>query len=92
MDRYGELQMAFQHLDGYSLEVRAEAILEGLGFDEERRGYRVESFSGGWKMRISLAKILLLDPDVLLIDEPTNHLDVESIVWLEGWLRLSKVL
>lgn len=90
MDRYGELQMAFQHLDGYSLEVRAEAILEGLGFDEERRGYRVESFSGGWKMRISLAKILLLDPDVLLIDEPTNHLDVESIVWLEGWLRAFK--
>ncbi|MCF7934555.1 MAG: ATP-binding cassette domain-containing protein [Spirochaetia bacterium] len=90
MDRYGELQMAFQHLDGYSLEVRAEAILEGLGFDEERRGNRVESFSGGWKMRISLAKILLLDPDVLLIDEPTNHLDVESIVWLEGWLRSFK--
>jgi ATP-binding cassette, subfamily F, member 3 len=90
MDHYGDLQMAFQHLDGYSLEVRAEAILEGLGFDEERRGYRVESFSGGWKMRISLAKILLLDPDVLLIDEPTNHLDVESIVWLEGWLRAFK--
>ncbi len=90
MDRYGELQMEFQHLGGYELENRAESILDGLGIGEERRNLPVESFSGGWKMRIGLAKILLLNPDVLLMDEPTNHLDLESIVWLEGWLRAFK--
>ncbi len=90
MDRYGELQMEFQHLDGYGLENRAQAILDGLGIGEERWNLPVESFSGGWKMRIALAKILLLNPDVLLMDEPTNHLDMESIVWLEEWLRAFK--
>jgi ATP-binding cassette, subfamily F, member 3 len=90
MNRYGELQMEFQHLDGYELEIRAESILEGLGFGKDLRDQPVESFSGGWKMRIALAGILLLNPDVLLIDEPTNHLDIESIVWLEGWLKAFK--
>ena len=90
MDRYGELQMEFQHLDGYDLENRAETILEGLGIGSELWDQPVESFSGGWKMRIALAGILLLNPDVLLIDEPTNHLDIESIVWLEGWLKTFK--
>jgi len=87
MDHYGELQSEFLARDGYELETRAETILSGLGFPEDRWQERVERFSGGWKMRIALAKILLLNPDVLLIDEPTNHLDVETIAWLEEWLR-----
>ena len=90
MDRYGELQSEYQHLGGYELETSAKTILSGLGIGEKRWNNPVESFSGGWKMRIALAKILLLNPDVLLIDEPTNHLDVESIVWLEGWLKSFK--
>ncbi len=86
MGRYGALQMEFQRGNGYDLENRAEAILTGLGIGKDRYHLPVESFSGGWKMRIALARILLLDPDVLLMDEPTNHLDLESIVWLEEWL------
>ncbi|HAP42841.1 MAG: glycosyl transferase family 1 [Spirochaetes bacterium GWD1_61_31] len=86
LDRYGHLQTEFLHLDGYGLETRAEAILTGLGFAERRWREPVENFSGGWKMRIALARILLLSPHVLLIDEPTNHLDLETIVWLESWL------
>ncbi len=86
MDSYGELQSAFLQRDGYNLEPRAEAILTGLGIGPERFHEPVERFSGGWKMRIALARILALEPDVLLMDEPTNHLDVESIVWLEKWL------
>jgi ATP-binding cassette, subfamily F, member 3 len=87
MDRYGGLQMEYQRGDGYGLESRAQAILTGLGIGSDRFHQPVESFSGGWKMRIALARILLLAPDVLLMDEPTNHLDLESIVWLEGWLK-----
>ena len=90
MDRYGELQIEFQRADGYGLENRAEAILSGLGIGKDRFHLPVESFSGGWKMSIALARILLLDPDVLLMDEPTNHLDLESIVWLEEWLASFK--
>jgi ATP-binding cassette subfamily F protein 3 len=90
MNRYGELQMEFQRRNGYELENRAEAILTGLGIGPDRFREPVESFSGGWKMRIALARILLLDPDVLLMDEPTNHLDLESIVWLEEWLSSFK--
>ncbi|MDX9801382.1 MAG: ABC-F family ATP-binding cassette domain-containing protein [Spirochaetia bacterium] len=90
MERYGELQSKYQHLGGYELEANAKTILSGLGIDEKRWDNPVESFSGGWKMRIALAKILLLNPDVLLIDEPTNHLDMESIVWLENWLKSFK--
>ena len=86
MSRYGALQMEFQRGNGYDLENRAQAILTGLGIGKDRFHLPVESFSGGWKMRIALARILLLDPDVLLMDEPTNHLDLESIVWLEEWL------
>ncbi|MCX7039068.1 MAG: ATP-binding cassette domain-containing protein, partial [Spirochaetes bacterium] len=74
MARYGELQMEFQRGNGYDLENRAEAILTGLGIGKDRFHLPVESFSGGWKMRIALARILLLAPDVLLMDEPTNHL------------------
>ena len=87
MERFGELQMEFQNRGGYDLESRAQAILTGLGIGPDAYNRPVESFSGGWKMRIALAKILLLNPDVLLIDEPTNHLDIEAIVWLEEWLK-----
>jgi len=86
MDRYGELQSEFLHRDGYNLRARAEEVLTGLGIGPDRFDEPVEHFSGGWKMRIALARILVLNPDVLLMDEPTNHLDVESIVWLEEWL------
>ena len=87
MSRYGELQAEFQDAGGYELETNAKTILSGLGIGEDRWDNPAESFSGGWKMRIELAKILLLNPDLLLIDEPTNHLDMESIVWLESWLK-----
>lgn len=87
MERFGELQMEFQNRGGYDLESRAQAILTGLGIGPDAYNRPVESFSGGWKMRIALAKILLLNPDVLLIDEPTNHLDIEAIIWLEEWLK-----
>ncbi|KGE72049.1 ABC-F family ATP-binding cassette domain-containing protein [Spirochaeta lutea] len=87
MDRYGELQEEFLNLDGYNLETKAETILTGLGFSRNRWDEPVESFSGGWKMRIALGQILLQNPTVLLMDEPTNHLDLESIVWLESWLN-----
>jgi len=87
MERYGKLQEEFLYLDGYEKETQAQTILMGLGIGSDRWDQPVETFSGGWKMRIALAQILLLNPDVLLIDEPTNHLDVESIVWLETWLK-----
>lgn len=90
LDRYGELQADFERMGGYDLESRAQEILTGLGIGPEDYNRPTESFSGGWKMRIALAKILLLNPDVLLMDEPTNHLDLESIVWLEEWLKSFK--
>ena len=86
LERYGNIQQEFEHRGGYDLESRAQAVLTGLGIGPDDYNRPVESFSGGWKMRISLARILTLNPDVLLLDEPTNHLDVESIVWLENWL------
>ncbi|MDO3378936.1 ABC-F family ATP-binding cassette domain-containing protein [Geoalkalibacter halelectricus] len=84
--RYGDAQEEFEHRGGYDLESRAQAVLTGLGIGPDAYERPVESFSGGWKMRIALARILTLNPDVLLLDEPTNHLDVESIIWLESWL------
>lgn len=87
VERYGDLQAEFEHVGGYDLESRAKEILGGLGFSNEDMQLDVGQYSGGWKMRVSLAKILLLNPDALLMDEPTNHLDVESIVWLENWLK-----
>jgi ATP-binding cassette subfamily F protein 3 len=83
LEKYGDVQEEFEHRGGYDLENRAQAVLTGLGIGPEDYSRPVESFSGGWKMRIALAKILTINPDVLLLDEPTNHLDVESIVWLE---------
>lgn len=87
VERYGELQSDFEHLGGYDLDARVAEILTGLGFPPEEHRRKVETYSGGWKMRIALAKILVLNPDILLMDEPTNHLDIESIVWLEAWLK-----
>lgn len=86
LERYGTAVEEFEHLEGYDLDSRAQAVLTGLGIGPDRYDHPVESFSGGWKMRIALASILTLKPDVLLLDEPTNHLDVESIIWLEEWL------
>ena len=86
LERYGTAQEDFEHRGGYDLDTRAQTVLTGLGIGPDRFHHPVESFSGGWKMRIALAKILTLKPDVLLLDEPTNHLDVESIIWLEEWL------
>ena len=84
--RYGEVVEEFEHRGGYDLEARAQAVLTGLGIGPADYQRPVESFSGGWKMRIALARILTIAPDVLLLDEPTNHLDIESIIWLENWL------
>lgn len=90
LENYGEIQGEFERLGGYDLDTRAAEILTGLGIGPEDYNRPTESFSGGWKMRIALAKILVLNPDVLLMDEPTNHLDLESIIWLEGWLASFK--
>ncbi len=75
------------HLGGYALEAQAREVLHGLGFDDERIDGDVGALSGGWKMRVAMARVLLGTPDVLLMDEPTNHLDIESIIWLETYLR-----
>ena len=89
LECYGNIQAEFEHRGGYDLESRAQIILTGLGIGPNDYSHPVETFSGGWKMRIALAKILSINPDVLLLDEPTNHLDVESIIWLEEWLSNS---
>ena len=87
VDRYGEAQARFESLGGYGLDARAREVLGGLGFTPAQMDGDVGALSGGWKMRVGLARILVMQPDVLLLDEPTNHLDLESILWLEGWLR-----
>jgi ATP-binding cassette, subfamily F, member 3 len=84
--RYGAAMEEFEHRGGYDLDSRAQEVLTGLGIGPDRFHNPVESFSGGWRMRVALAGILTLQPDVLLLDEPTNHLDVESIIWLEEWI------
>ncbi len=85
--RFGEVQEEYDHLGGYALESQAREVLHGLGFDDERIDGDVGALSGGWKMRVAMARVLLGNPDVLLMDEPTNHLDLESIIWLENFLR-----
>jgi ATPase subunit of ABC transporter with duplicated ATPase domains len=87
VERFGAVQARFDELDGYSLEARAQEVLAGLGFSEAMVAGDVGQLSGGWKMRVALARVLLMKPDVLLLDEPTNHLDIESIIWLEGFLK-----
>jgi len=87
MARYSELQAEFQILGGYDIESRAREVLSGLGFSDARMDGDIGVLSGGWKMRVALAGILLQQPDILLLDEPTNHLDLESIMWLEGFIR-----
>ncbi len=87
VERFGEVQARYQELGGYDLEARAQAILAGLGFAPELIAGDVGALSGGWKMRVALAQILLARPDVLLLDEPTNYLDIESIIWLEAFLK-----
>ena len=85
--RFGEVQEEYDHLGGYALEAQAREVLHGLGFDDERIDGDVGALSGGWKMRVAMARVLLGRPDVLLMDEPTNHLDIESILWLEAFLK-----
>ena len=85
--RYGEVQARFEELDGYALDGRAREVLAGLGFSQEMMDGDVGALSGGWKMRVALARILLMRPDVMLLDEPSNHLDLESLIWLEQFLQ-----
>jgi ATPase subunit of ABC transporter with duplicated ATPase domains len=85
--RYGEVQARFEELDGYALETRAREVLAGLSFSQEMMEGDVGNLSGGWKMRVALARILLMRPDVMLLDEPSNHLDLESLIWLEQFLQ-----
>jgi ATPase subunit of ABC transporter with duplicated ATPase domains len=85
--RFGEVQEEYEHLGGYGLEAQAREVLHGLGFDDEHIDGDVGLLSGGWKMRVAMARVLLGAPDVLLMDEPTNHLDIESIIWLESFLK-----
>lgn len=87
VERYGEVQARYEELDGYALEGRAREVLAGLSFSQEMMDGDVAKLSGGWKMRVALARILLMRPDVMLLDEPSNHLDLESLIWLENFLK-----
>jgi ATP-binding cassette subfamily F protein 3 len=87
LEEYGELQEKFQLLDGFKIKSKIEKILIGLGFKESDFDRLTEEFSGGWQMRIALAKLLLKNPSILLLDEPTNHLDIESLIWVENYLK-----
>ena len=85
--RYGEVQAHFEKLDGYAQDARAREVLAGLSFSQEMMDGDVGKLSGGWKMRVALARILLMRPDAMLLDEPSNHLDLESLIWLENFLK-----
>jgi ATPase subunit of ABC transporter with duplicated ATPase domains len=87
LERFGHVQEEYEHLGGYALESQAREVLHGLGFGDDQIDGDVGALSGGWKMRVAMARVLLGRPDVLLMDEPTNHLDIESIIWLEDFLK-----
>lgn len=87
VDKLTKLQEKFEHLDGYSMQAKAEEILEGIGFSTKDLHRPLREFSGGWRMRVMLAKLLLEKPSCLMLDEPTNHLDLPSIEWVENYLR-----
>ncbi len=87
IERYGEIQSRFEELGGYELEAKAREVLAGLSFSQEMMDGDVGALSGGWKMRVALARILLMRPDAMLLDEPSNHLDLESLIWLEDFLQ-----
>ena len=87
LSRYGVLQHAFERMNGYEREPKACAILSGLGFSEDKIRKPLKEFSGGWRMRVEMARLLLRNPDVLLLDEPTNHFDLKSVEWLERFLK-----
>src|SRR3569832_372601 len=87
VERYGDVQHRFEELDGYALDARAREVLAGLSFSQERMDGDVGLLSGGWKMRVALARILLMRPDAMLLDEPSNHQDLESLIWLEAFLK-----
>src|SRR5690606_7822213 len=87
LNKLSDKQMEFEALDGYNIEFRAHEILAGLGFSDEEQERPLATFSGGWRMRVMLARILLQAPDILLLDEPTNHLDLPSIKWLDSYLQ-----
>jgi ATPase subunit of ABC transporter with duplicated ATPase domains len=87
IERYGEVQGRFEELGGYALEGKAREVLAGLSFSQEMMDGDVGALSGGWKMRVALARILLMRPDAMLLDEPSNHLDLESLIWLEQFLK-----
>jgi ATPase subunit of ABC transporter with duplicated ATPase domains len=87
ISRYGEVQAHFEKLDGYAQDARAREVLAGLSFSQDMMDGDVGKLSGGWKMRVALARILLMRPDAMLLDEPSNHLDLESLIWLEDFLK-----
>ncbi len=87
VDKLTKLQERFESLDGYTMQAKAEEILEGIGFTTEQLHKPLKEFSGGWRMRVMLAKLLLEKPSLLMLDEPTNHLDLPSIEWVESYLR-----
>src|SRR5690349_5278511 len=86
IERFGDVQARFEELGGYALDGKAREVLDGLGFSQDMMDGDVGTLSGGWKMRVALARILLMRPDVMLLDEPSNHLDLESLIWLEQFL------
>ncbi len=87
VERYGEVQGRFEELGGYALEGKAREVLAGLSFTQDMMDGDVGALSGGWKMRVALARVLLMRPDAMLLDEPSNHLDLESLIWLEKFLK-----